>query len=331
MGRKLASIQRINNIEPIPDADAIEVATVLGWKVVVKKNEFKIGDLCVFFEIDSFLPEKPEYEFLRPSSAMTLVTGENGFRLKTVKLRKQVSQGLALPVNEITYGLDEGTDVTDVLGVLLYERFIQDTTHIKSTFPHFIKKTDETRLQGLSREFSAYKELTWDITEKINGQSLTIYFRNDDVGVCTRNMELERSDTYIWRCVDDSAIEDKLRRLKLNIAIQGELHGAGIQGNPYNIPLDLRLFRVFDIDAQRMIAQPEFLQLSAELRLKTVPLLGSIRLPDTMQEAIKLADGFSVLNNSVRREGIVAVNSDDPDNRLSFKIISNAYLLKQKD
>lgn len=75
--RTLASIQRIDALEPIAGADQIEKAKILGWELVVKKNEFKVGDLCIYCEIDSVLPEKPEFEFLRPRK----------FRVKTIRLR----------------------------------------------------------------------------------------------------------------------------------------------------------------------------------------------------------------------------------------------------
>ena len=98
MERKLASIQRICKVLPIEGADAIEMVMVNSWKVVSKKGEFKEGDLCVYFEIDSFLPMEKDFEFLRKSSYKKMGDLE-GFRLKTIKLRGQVSQGLCLPLS----------------------------------------------------------------------------------------------------------------------------------------------------------------------------------------------------------------------------------------
>ena len=120
MSRKLASIQRIWKIEPIEGADRIELAYVLGWQCVVNKGQFKPMDLAVYFEIDSFLPIRPEYEFMRASSYKnTDIMGE-GFRLKTQKFRGQVSQGLILPVSqfhEIPTEIELGADVTEILKV----------------------------------------------------------------------------------------------------------------------------------------------------------------------------------------------------------------------
>lgn len=113
---KLASVEKIINIQPIPNADAIETATVLGWEVVIKKGEYKVGDLCAYIQIDTIVPDKPEFEFLR----------ERKFRVRTIKLRKQISQGLIvpLPINSrgFTTQWNEGDDLTDVLGIIKYSK-----------------------------------------------------------------------------------------------------------------------------------------------------------------------------------------------------------------
>src|SRR4051812_39405747 len=104
--RTLASIQTINAVEPILNADAIEKIRVLGWWVVAKKGEHKLGDKVVYCEIDSLLPERPEFEFLRASSFKPAQVDETGsvvipagFRIKTIKLRGQVSQGICFPLS----------------------------------------------------------------------------------------------------------------------------------------------------------------------------------------------------------------------------------------
>ncbi|HEX9972761.1 MAG TPA: RNA ligase (ATP), partial [bacterium] len=143
--RKLATIQKIKNLEPIPEADKIEKATVLGWQLVVKKGDFKVGDHCVYCEIDSVLPEKPEYEFLRPRK----------FRIKTAKLRGQISQGIAFPIGAIkelaNVEIKEGLDVTEIIGVQKYEPppAVMMSGQVKGGFPGFIPKTDEMRIQSV--------------------------------------------------------------------------------------------------------------------------------------------------------------------------------------
>ena len=122
--RKLASIQKIWKIEAIEGADRIELAYVLGWQCVVNKGQFQPMDLAVYFEIDSFLPVRPEFEFMRASSyRKTDIMGE-GFRLRTMRFRGQISQGLLLPVSqfpEIPAGAELGADVTEMLGVRKWE------------------------------------------------------------------------------------------------------------------------------------------------------------------------------------------------------------------
>ena len=111
--RKLASIREIKEIRPVENADAIEVTIVDGWECVVKKSEnFKVGDKIVYIEIDSIVPERPEFEFLR----------ERKFRVRTIKLRKQISQGLVLPLSILPQGRYElEDDVTEVLGIKKYD------------------------------------------------------------------------------------------------------------------------------------------------------------------------------------------------------------------
>lgn len=109
--RKLAHIEKIANLEPIPNYDRVEHATVLGWKTIVRKSEFQVGDWCCYFEIDSKLPETEWSEFLRPKH----------FKVKTQKMCKVYSQGLAIPVSNIpelkNIQLEEGLDCTELLGV----------------------------------------------------------------------------------------------------------------------------------------------------------------------------------------------------------------------
>ena len=104
--RHLASIQKILNINPIEGADKIEQARVKGWNLVVGKGEFKENDLCVFFEIDSILPDKPEFDFMKNKK----------FRVKTIRLKGVISQGLALPLSILPEGnYKEDDDVTEIL------------------------------------------------------------------------------------------------------------------------------------------------------------------------------------------------------------------------
>jgi RNA ligase (TIGR02306 family) len=327
--RKLASIQKITGINPIPNADNIEVASVLGWKVVVLKNQFKVGDSCVYCEIDSFLPEMPEYEFLRASSFKMMDTGRRGFRLRTIKLRGQISQGLILPLPDAFRSLDIGTDVADLLGIILYERFVEESTDIKGDFPGFLKKTDEERVQNLINDYPELRKHTWIITEKVDGKSITVYLKDGEFGVCIRNLEIKKTNTGVWRLIEELKIEEKLRKIGQNLALQGEFFGHGVQGNPYKLNCHkFSLFRKFDINTYSFGKYDEFVDFCNKEDFITVPILQTkFTLPENIEDLILMADGESVFGG--KREGIVLV-ADDTDNRLSFKIVSNKKLLKDK-
>lgn len=365
MERKLASIQKIREILPIEGADSIEVAVVNSWKIVVKKGEFNSGDLCIYCEIDSFLPIREEFEFLRKSSYKKLPDGSEGFRLKTIKLRGQISQGLLLPLSalnskefpEMSVGIskqpwgdqlqlgpyddalviEEGTDVSKQLGIFKYEPPIPACLagRVKGPFPSFLRKTDEERVQNLTAQFESMKGQTYFVTEKLDGSSATFYFKDGEFGVCSRNLDLlETPDNTFWKVARDLYIEEKLGTLSENFALQGELIGEGIQGNPYKIKgQTVKIFNVFNIDTQSFLdlgQMNEFLK-SIDVDDKKIELVPVIddqyKLPETIEEILNQAEGKSILNPGTDREGIVIRNGDKS---ISFKAISNSFLLKEK-
>src|ERR1044072_7944769 len=208
MERKLASIQRIKHLRQIEGADNIECATILGWECVVKKGEFKQGDLCVFFEIDSVLPDEKLFEFMRP----------RGFRVKTVRLRGQISQGLALPIACFSLQSDqEGDDLTAFLGIKKYEPPV--TMHMDAAgmkpWPSFLHKTDQPRMQLITNlpEFLRLMPLSgWRVTEKLDGMSATYYLKDDRLGVCSRNAEWEEKEGNIyWEISKKYDLERKIK------------------------------------------------------------------------------------------------------------------------
>jgi len=344
MERKLATIRQIDNIQPIDGADKIELVTVGGWKVVVAKDvNHKVGDLVVYCEIDSFLPIEPEFEFLRKSSYKKMADGTEGFRLKTIKLRGQVSQGLILPLKDAyevfkrnTPNMDmdwfEGLEVTEMLNIVKYEPPVpaQLAGQVKGMFPSFLKKTDEERIQNLTREFEGYKNEVFYVTEKLDGSSVTYYVKDGVFGVCSRNLDLlEDENNSMWKFAITSGLKDRLLSLNKNIAVQGEIIGEGIQGNPYKrIGQTVRLFNGFDIDKYDYLPLLELLELSTFLNVNTVPILNvEFKLPDTIDELLAYADSKSVLNDKFDREGVVIRSHD---RKISFKVISNKFLLNEK-
>lgn len=349
--RKLASIKRIDEINPIEGADAIEVATVGGWKVVVKKGEYTAGDLAVYFEIDSWIPHELA-PFLSNGKEPREFESVKGERLRTIKLRGQISQGLLLPISEIDKHLwnsdcwNEDDDLTEYLGILKYERPLpaQLAGQAKGNFPSFIPKTDEERVQNLSKNLGKWSQSDdqWEITEKLDGSSMTVFFRNNamddagdfiaEFGVCSRNLQLKETEgNSFWGAARKYNLEEKLTALDRNIAIQGELVGPGIQGNKYKLTdIDFYVFTVYDIDTGEYLSSAERLELCEKLGLKHVPVITKLSLINyNIDVLLTLAEGKSRINTNTEREGIVFKNIQNP--QLHFKAISNKFLMKFED
>ncbi|WP_020474483.1 RNA ligase (ATP) [Zavarzinella formosa] len=349
--RKLASIQTVNAVEPIPNADAIEKVRVLGWWIVAKKGDHKPGDKLVYCEIDSLLPERPEFEFLRASSfkpaqtdATGVVTVPAGFRIKTVKLRGQVSQGICFPLSFLPTGSpeEEGVDVTGLLGVRKWEPPLPVgmSGKVKGGFPGFLPKTDETRVQVLEAALLRHKGKTFYVTEKLDGTSFTAFLRQGEFGICSRNLWMDETDqtNVLSRVTASIKLEEKLRaaceRLGFELAIQAEVIGPGIQKNKYGLKeVTLRVFNVFNVDAYRLVDHSVMLATLTDLGLEGVPQLGTLTLDHTVDQLVTYSEGTSVLNPQVQREGVVLrplVEEYDEDigGRLSFKAINPKFLLK---
>jgi len=339
--RKLATIRVISRLKPIKDADLIEVAVIDGWEVVIKKGEFNIGDLCVYFEIDSWIPHELA-PFLSKGKEPREYKGVKGERLKTIKLKGQISQGLALPIDALQLGTfvpelsNENNDVTELLNILKWEREIpaQLRGKMAGNFPSFIPKTDQERIQNYAKYLPEESQL-WEVTEKLDGSSMTVFRNtvNDEVhmGVCSRNYELKMDDTdnaFVSTTIKLN-IHEKINLHNLNIAIQGELIGPGIQGNSYNLSeTDFYVFDIFDIDAQKYYT-PERRQFICNLlNIKHVPVFANYETDDrtTVSELLTFAEGESKLNPKTQREGLVFKNIDYT--KSSFKAISNKWLLK---
>jgi RNA ligase (TIGR02306 family) len=338
--RKLASIRTITAIEPIPGADRIEVATVAGgWRVIVKRGEYQVGDRAVYFEIDSFLPEgNPQWQFLLDRSSREF-NGQRGHVLRTVKLRGVYSQGLLLPLEPTCQNIEselfDGLDVSYPLGIVKYEPPIPAALAglTKGLFPSWIRKTDQTRVQNLADRFADYTDKMFQVQEKLEGSSVTFYLRSGEFGVCSRNLELQRTDdNTFWKVAIENDIEGKLRQHSYgwDIAIQGELVGPGIQGNIYKLSKhEVRFFDVFNIAAGAYLIPSEALRLIEKMGLTFVPVLGEYVFTEntTVDKLLEMADGNSALFPT-QREGLVFKFVGDGG--LTFKVISNSYLEKQK-
>ena len=363
MVRKLATIRTISDIRPIAGADRIEVAQVDGWECVVQKNEFHVGDTVVYIEIDSVLPERPEFEFLR----------ERKFRVRTIKLRGQVSQGLVLPLSILPKGksYELGDDVTDVLGIVKYDPEAQDEMQLlrvqkqqkpknkfvkfmmqfkwyrkffakpkrKGGFPDWIIKTDENRIQNMPILFETERDncTKLSVTEKVDGQSATYFLektsrRRYEFGVCSRNIRLVTPDnSSYWTIAKECDIENVLRSIigdNNSVVLQGEICGPGIQGNKYKLDkYELFVFNL--IFPNKSCTTNEIAEIIEPFGLKTVPIVEEgVILPDTIAELVEYSKGKSVVYNKQKREGVVMRNVP---RHISFKVINPDFLLTEKE
>jgi len=314
----------------------IEVAHVGGWKCVVKKGEFKPNDLGVYYEIDSFLPvDDPQFEFLAKSSTRTHRDSTKGYKIRTVCLRGQVSQGLFMPIPNSIRDAREGDDVTSRLNVRLFEAPIPVCLEgsMKGNFPSgLFPHTDVERIQNLSNELPELKKLKWEVTEKIEGASESVYMRDGEFGVCSSNTEyLDTPDNMLWIIAKQLRLREKLEKSTRNIAVQGEIHGSKIQGNIYKKDISFACYSVVDIDTYKYLTPPERRAFCRDLDIPHVPVIEEeldISRFETVEDIVEFADGMSLLNPSVRREGLVFKATDG--SRM-FKAVSNKYLLGQKD
>lgn len=353
--RKLASIQRVDWIKPIEGKDRIELAGILGWQVIVKKNEFSVGDHVVYIEIDSLLPEKPEFEFLRSKK----------FRIKTMKLGGVLSQGIAFPTSVLPNGSYElDTDVTDILGIKKYEPEIEVAPKTykpknpivkflyrygifrklfshkasKKQFPSFISKTDETRVQNIPQILTR-KDITFEVTEKVDGNSVTFFLKREklfgiipyfDFGVCSRNLRLPKDNSGMWSLVGKYDIENVLKSIIGKndfVAIQGEHVAPKVQGNKYRVSeSDLYVFNLIFPHGKE---DTYFMSCVLDgFGIKTVPILDyNYTLPDTVEELLDYATGTSKLYETLR-EGVVIRNYE---HNISFKAVSPEFLIKNDE
>ena len=375
--RALAYIEKIEEIVPIPGYDRVEHARIRGWWVVVKKDEFKVGDKAVYFEVDSKVPASDErFAFLESKR----------YRIKTQKMCKVYSQGLALPVElfpevknqgigadvtkilNITYANEEDllrkTDSSDekykamearrkklfkkplVKKIMKYEfgrklmfMIFGKKDDKKGGFPKWIVKTDEVRIENAP--FYLESKDSWIKTEKLDGTSCTFAVEKGsgkkyEFIVCSRNIrQVTRTqatyheDNIYWELADKYNIEKVLTQYaKKNgyakVVLQGE--GVGkVQGNPYKLK-ENRLFVFNLVVNEKRVGTMEMAQFCKENGLTPVPIIETeYILPGTMEELKQEADGYSMVNPKVKREGFVYRSKDGS---ISFKNVSREYLLK---
>jgi len=385
MKRKLARIEKIGEILPIEGADVIEAVIIGGWKVVVRKDEgFKKGDLVMFFEIDAYLPIEPRYEFLRKYSYKKLDfkdgnpegLREEGFRLKTVKLRGVYSQGLVMPLtafkdeigkipislNVIKDALSKnlrvdnagtlkfnvpldslvGMDFTGILDVKVFTKPIpiEEKGKVKGMLPFSIPETEQERIQNLPEYFEEMMDIPFEETEKVNGKSMTTYHNNGEIGVCKRNWELvDDDDNLYWKIAKDLDLEGKLKEMDLNIALQGEAAGEGINKNPLGlVGKHYFIFNIWDIEKRRFLTFGERIGIVNELGLEHVPIINEeIKIfqeysIERMDDLVARSRGKSWVTTGKQREGIVFKSTVLINGQtVSFKVLDNKQVMKEEN
>lgn len=376
MARTLASIKVIKDIKPIDGADKIEVATVDGWHVVVSKTDnFKVGDKVVYIEIDSQLPENDTFAFMV----------KRKYRVRTISLRKQVSQGLIMPLSILPkkyQNSKEETDVTDILGITKYDpelekeeketgnkskkhgkiykyfmRFVwfrkftrNRQKNKKSTFPDWIVKTDEKRVQNMVSAYEKYRDeqRVFSVTEKIDGCSCTMAVKRNDKGkyeyfLCSRNHILplkpvEKGIGHYYNVSEKFDVQKVLTKIAEenkydNLILQGEIIGSGIQKNKYHVEgCDFYAFNLI-ANSRVCYSTEETRSLLKGYGIKTVPLVDEgIVLPSTIDDFIEYSIGKSQIRKEQKREGLVIRDyNNNRDKQVSFKVINPKFLLDEKD
>lgn len=341
INRAMATIRKVVEINPIEGADAIESVRVDGWRVVCKKGEFAVEDAVIFCEIDSWIP----YElapFLSKGKEPHEYNGVKGERLKTVKLRGSLSQGLLLPIGIVHDKMikvcgkpsggfiSEYEDVSELLNIQKWEPPFDKRLagNAKGSFPSFLQKTDQERVQNV-RDLSSHFGETFEVSIKLDGSSCTVYHNSGEVGVCSRNIDLKEDDNNaFWAIAKQYNIPNKLKEYGKNIAVQGELIAPSIQSNHEQVTKpEWYCFSVFDIDSQECLRPAVARFVCKTIGIPYVPVLhNEFWLEHSVQELLDMAEGDG-MNKGVKREGLVFKSNSS---QFSFKAVSNSYLLKKK-
>lgn len=340
--RNLASIQKIISLEQIPGKDKIELATVLGWHVIVEKSKYKVGDLVIYCEVDSILPELPEFEFLRARCSSKKY---QGFRIRTLKFGQTISQGIVFPTSILTSHtsrkIEEGMDVTDYLKITKYDPeawSMEKETHKrgrimvwfmkwawfrwiwrkmtwndkpkKAAWPEFISKTDETRIQAVPSVVEEYRNVHVYATEKMDGQSSSFAIDADgSLIVCSRNLWLKtETDSNWWKVARKYNMLEVLKSIKkqfnLDVILQGEICGPGIQQNKYGFTEPMFfLFSITDRATGKYVPFSIFMGIAEFIKLTTVPILGVYFQLSTIGETVDALVEYSK-GESVMAKGV---------------------------
>lgn len=353
----LASVQKVLSITKHPNADTLSICTVLGWQCIIKLDQFKENDLVGYIMIDTVVPEKDEFEFLR----------DKKFRVRTIKLRGELSQGLVIPLPEGKW--KEGDDLTDIIGVKKYEKpdnnpireskpkrpttfwkrlkydfkyhflfrwFPKLRPKTRSVFPkHLVPITDEERIQNTPKVLEQYQGKDFIASYKLDGSSITIIHEKNFLGksvyrICSRRFELHDKNNDWYKVFDSTNFKNHIDKLVTifgnNIIVQGEAIGS-FNGNHHNLKSnEIRLFNIY-VDGKR-INQKDFIDICETHQIPHCPWYWVGQLNFTLPEILQFAQIPDPINPKVPVEGLVFRSCDDSN--ISWKVVNNNYLLKEK-
>lgn len=300
MSRKLASVQSVKAIRPIEGADRIEVVQILNWDCVARKGEFNVGDRVIYFEIDSLLPDIPAFEFLKGSSWSQKL---NKYKIKTHKMRGQISQGLVVPIKDleeidrqihnreecVPIAYCEGYDLTEILGIEKYEPPVSNGS-LGELIHHewYVPKTDEERIQVCANDvlpvyIQAQDANAWYASIKLDGTSCTAGLFEDAFLIGGRNQWYKGPNMYTETVKKHGDLEEAIKEFHRTtgkyIVFQGELCGPGIQSNKLGLTeKEWFIFNVFVSDTGKMDSYKkcdytQLIGLTEIFNLKTVPII----------------------------------------------------------
>ena len=338
---KLATIEQILNLIPIDNADNIVLASILGWDVVVKKIEFKVGDLCIYIPIDTMVDSTlPCFSFLANKNS------EKFIRIKTIRIRGKWSQGLAIPLNFLTIplvNLNIGDDVSEKLKVIKYEKENiilnqSNTNNLFCDFPvHYISKTDEDNLRTRYNILSKLYNQHIYITKKMDGSSMTLIWNstNNEFLVCSRRL-IVGDGSVMYQYVEKEKLKEKIISIGKDLAIQGEFAGPKINGNQMGLRnYEFYVFTIKNLQTNKYYNWSDIINICTRIGIKTVPEVSNFICDESWN-----IDKFQELSNAqiykqyngkqVSAEGIVIrpyepVYSPELQKMLSVKVINQLY------
>lgn len=361
--KQLASIEIIENIKKHPDADSLWILTVQDWEIILNcaDPESLLGKKIIYVQVESIMPPIFDKEVFWKYLKNTYL----GKKVTTAKLRGVYSQGLVIEFDSVKEyfpdvkfdEMEVGTDVTNILGITKYysledpenpkpelvkeivKRFgIQPNA--RKPFPEFLLKTDQPNLRSCAKKIKKTldDDRTFTATYKYDGQSVQWFRKGDHIGVCSRNYEIlleyekpeDKRDQFNQNFREMEIkynIFDKLALLDRNLSIQIEMYGPKINGNRHKMKnVDIVVFDIFDIDTRKYLSYKEMKKIADTLGLPVVKTI----FEDEKWDSDKW---FNDVNNlrypgGLLAEGMVIKTSDDVFPYLHFKVLSQAYSLK---